>query len=185
MARTKAHALFTRRRTPVAVPARPRRPSETARLAAPRRPPGTPVPTLAPASWRGRPGRQGRRRLRAILAIATVAIAALGRAGCGAVGRGPGTVTLTVTPDFTFEPREVVVRPGDEAEIVLVNGDDRLPHELRSGGRLGPDLRLAPGERRQWRWTAPAEPGAIVFWCGMPGHRKNGMAGRIVIRATR
>ena len=124
------------------------------------------------------------RRARARAAVALLAAALFLGAGCGARPWGPRTLTVTMTPEFAFEPREVVVRPGETVRLVLVNADDRLPHEFRSGGRLGPDLRLAPGERRAWEWTAPQEPGAIVFWCGMPGHRKNGMVGRIVIRAS-
>ncbi|HEY8415585.1 MAG TPA: cupredoxin domain-containing protein [Thermaerobacter sp.] len=103
-------------------------------------------------------------------------------AGCLPGAGGPRTVTIEMLPDFRYEPREVVVRPGETVRLVLRNRDDRLPHEFRSAQRVTPDLRVAPGQAHELRWTAPAEPVAIAFWCGMPGHRKNGMAGRIVVR---
>ncbi|ADU51760.1 blue (type 1) copper domain protein [Thermaerobacter marianensis DSM 12885] len=137
-----------------------------------------PVPA-APTRMAPAPRRRSACRLAAVLAAASLLAA-----GCTPRSWGPRTLTVAMTPDFAFQPRELAVKPGETVRIVLINRDDRLPHELRSGGRLGPDLRLAPGERREWQWTAPAEPGAIVFWCGMPGHRKNGMAGRVVVRAS-
>ncbi|HEY8488759.1 cupredoxin domain-containing protein [Thermaerobacter litoralis] len=105
--------------------------------------------------------------------------------GCGARPWGPRTLTLTLTPDFTIEPREVVVRPGETVRLVVVNTDPRLPHQVRSAGKLGPDLEVPPGQRQVVEWTAPAEPGAFPIWCGMPGHRKNGMVARVVIRPGR
>lgn len=127
---------------------------------------------------RGASGRS--RRWAALLPALGLVLISLG--GCLPRSIGPRTITIEMTPDFAYQPREVVVRPGETVRFVVINRDDRLPHEVRSNQRLGPDLRLEPGQTHEFRWTAPPEPKAIVFWCGMPGHRKNGMAGRVVVR---
>ncbi|EKP95465.1 putative copper-binding protein [Thermaerobacter subterraneus DSM 13965] len=128
------------------------------------------------------PGVWALRHLAPALGILVVALLA---AGCGARPWGPRTITLTLTPEFTMEPREVVVRPGETVRLVVVNADTRLPHQVRSAAKLGPDLELEPGQRQVLDWKAPAEPGAFPIWCGMPGHRKNGMVARVVIRGER
>jgi len=125
-------------------------------------------------------GARGRPSLALAVLAAGMLLALLG--GCIPRAIGPRAVTIELMPDFRYEPREVVVRPGETVRLVLRNRDDRLPHEFRSAQRVAPDIRVEPGQAHELRWTAPPEPGAIAFWCGMPGHRKNGMAGRIVIR---
>ncbi|HEY8552801.1 MAG TPA: cupredoxin domain-containing protein [Thermaerobacter sp.] len=126
---------------------------------------------------RHRPLAPARRGLAALAAILVLLAA-----GCGRPW-GPRSLTLTLTPEFRIEPPEIVVRPGETVRLEVVNADPRLPHRLQSAGKLGPDLELPPGQRRLVEWTAPAAPGAFPIWCGMPGHRKNGMVARVVIRA--
>lgn len=112
------------------------------------------------------------------LAVALLAMSCGGEAEAPAGNETPptdGSVTFEVSiGDNFFEPKEFTVRPGQTVTFNLTNNGAAI-HNMHIAGPDGrydtdddavsdPEM-LNPGETATLEWTAPDEPGDIVFRC--------------------
>ena len=108
---------------------------------------------------------------------------AANQTGGGHEGASPAApdarhVTVTARP-FAFEPKEIIVRAGEDIAIVLHSEDglhDFTVDELDAhvaAGRGGTSVGGLRAER----------PGRYAFYCSVQGHREAGMDGILVVEA--
>ncbi|MGH2404581.1 MAG: plastocyanin/azurin family copper-binding protein, partial [bacterium] len=81
-----------------------------------------------------------------------------------------------------WKPSTVVVQPGQRVRFRVANNGS-IDHDLASDLAGMRETRLIPpGSELMAEWTAPSRPGPYEFWCAVPGHRKAGMTGTIVVK---
>lgn len=80
--------------------------------------------------------------------------------GGGTAGGGGGT--RVVASDFSFDPTEVKLKPGEKAELTFVN-EDSTTHSFTSDD-LGVDVKAEGGTSASISLTAP-ESGTAEFHC--------------------
>jgi plastocyanin len=113
------------------------------------------------------------------LAVALLAMACGGEAEAPSGGETPSDGAQSITLDISqgdnfFEPNDFVVSPGQTVTFNITN-DGQAIHNMRIAGPDGeydtdddavsdPDI-VNPGETAVVTWTAPDEPGDIVFRC--------------------
>jgi len=93
-----------------------------------------------------------------------------------------GVKTFTVfATEFVFSPRNIQVNAGEMVRIEFVNAGNTL-HTF-TVNEIGLDTGLLnPGESKILEFTAPNRPGiTLSSYCRVPGHREQGMLGRIII----
>lgn len=113
-----------------------------------------------------------------------------------------GGAKATTTPkvdmvDFAFEPTDITVPAGQEITVTLSNGG-AVEHEfviMKFGQTIGDDFGDEDEENIYWEaevgagktdtvtFTAPTEPGEYQVVCGIEGHFKAGMAGKLIVVA--
>lgn len=78
---------------------------------------------------------------------------------------------------------DLIVRPGSVVRIILINGDGMV-HDL-----FIPDLDEKTdyvrkiGEQAEITFeTGDIQPGPYVYYCTLPGHRKAGQEGKLIVR---
>ena len=85
--------------------------------------------------------------------------------------------------EFYFDPRSVTV-PAGEVNFVIRNRG-RYPHGLAfDGGGISQGIRrVDPGQSKSLtvRFT---EPGEVIFYCPLKGHRERGQEGIAVVTST-
>ncbi len=101
--------------------------------------------------------------------------------GTAAEGGGGETVDVTAT-DFTFDPSDPTVKPGD-VTFDLTNDGDTL-HNIEIEGPSGeaelPED-IGPGEKGSV--TADLnEPGTYEFYCPVANHKDLGMVGEVTVK---
>ena len=93
-------------------------------------------------------------------------------------GGSPSELNVVMT-DFSFEPKQLNLTPGQRATIVLQNRGS-TDHTLTI-----PDLRVvsgnvAPGQTAKVEVAGPARVYKII--CAMPGHEEQGMVGELRVQ---
>ena len=101
--------------------------------------------------------------------------------GCGDDNGGPtrpkdGVLQITAST-FEFEPNDIAVYPGEPVTLKLVSSDVR--HTFTVEG-LDVDMEAAAGETVTTELTTSAER-TYTFYCTVPGHREQGMEGKLSI----
>ncbi len=90
----------------------------------------------------------------------------------------PGAREIEVSAkSFEFTPDEITVGAGEDVTIVLRSTD--ILHDLvvkREGHIVS-----AKAKKTKRGGLRIDEPGTYRFWCSIPGHRKAGMVGTIVV----
>ena len=128
-------------------------------------------------------------------AVATIVVGCLGlfAAGCGGGGGGGGAadeVTVKApagggTPSLTIDAHDVyftpkrVKAPAGKLEIHYVEQGSQQ-HTLVIDGAKGFKLTVGPGTKSD-SGTVDLAPGEYSFYCTIPGHRAQGMAGTITV----
>ena len=127
-------------------------------------------------------------------AVATIVVGclALFAAGCGGGGGGGGADSVTVkapagggTPSLTIEAHDVyltpklVKAPAGKLDIDYVE-EGSQQHTLEIDGAKGFKLSVGPGEKSD-SGTVDLAPGEYSYYCTIPGHRAQGMAGTITV----
>lgn len=86
-----------------------------------------------------------------------------------------GEIDGIVNPDL-------VVEPGADVRIILINGDG-MPHDL-----FLPDLNVKTGYVKSIGESTETafeignmQPGSYVYYCTLPGHRKAGQEGKLIV----
>ena len=86
-----------------------------------------------------------------------------------------GEIDGIVNPDL-------VVEPGADVRIILINGDG-MPHDL-----FLPDLNMKTGYVKSIGESTETafeignmQPGSYVYYCTLPGHRKAGQEGKLIV----
>lgn len=108
-----------------------------------------------------------------------LALAAL-LAGCGA-GGGVREIRIVATEN-RYAPAVVQARAGEKIKLVIENLG-REEHEFESEQIKFDELKIPPGKTRTVVVTMPARSGEYEFFCDAPGHRADGMTGKIVVTA--
>lgn len=106
--------------------------------------------------------------------------------GGGDASADARTVTVTAT-DFEFQPRRILVRPGEKLQVKLVNRGSN-PHNIEfelPSGEVELEKPVPPGQSKTLTFTAPQEPGVYVLYCPVAQHRARGMEGRLVVEQRR
>jgi len=126
---------------------------------------------------------------RTAVAIAGVGVLSLLAAGCGGGGRsgsdsvtitapaGGGTPTLTIDAHDVFFTPKTVKAPAGKLKIVYEEKGSQQ-HTLEIDGATGFKLTVSPGHK-QATGTVTLSAGDHAFFCTIPGHRAQGMAGTI------
>ncbi|MDQ3951895.1 MAG: cupredoxin domain-containing protein [Actinomycetota bacterium] len=106
---------------------------------------------------------------RRLVALLTVAL--LGAAACGdsddsdpAAGGGGAAASTTVrATDFAFDPTEIEVDPGGEAEVTFVNAGN-VTHSFTAED-LDVDVETESGQETTATFAAPDEDATVEFVC--------------------
>lgn len=129
-------------------------------------------------------------RARRVLQIGLVALAVLMAVGVAtilailprssAADHAEATVTLPTlaTANFAFDQTEIRVKVGERVALPLTNRDP-FAHSF-DVDEWGVHQLMLTGEPSIARFT-PTEPGTYTFYCGIPGHRQNGMTGTLIV----
>jgi len=127
-------------------------------------------------------GRSRRSHLAAgwLAAAAALAAALAGHSGLAAPAL-PAPVQVRAK-EFAFDPRELVLPPGELT--FQVKNDGAIEHNFAiedgAGKALGQIPIIAPGATETLRVTL--RPGRLAMVCTLPGHREAGMHGTITVR---
>jgi uncharacterized cupredoxin-like copper-binding protein len=125
-------------------------------------------------------------RRRARLRIAIVAPAAL--LALSAVvflaHSGPGAPLPVglIAKEFMFDPKDVVVGPGEIAFVVKNQGaiEHNLVLEVPGGKTVTQIAIIEPGQTT--KVTVSLSAGVYTLYCSLPGHREAGMAATLRVR---
>ena len=104
-------------------------------------------------------------RLTALLAVALLSAAACGDSSDdgGSDDGGSAAATTVRATDFAFEPTEIEVGPGEEAEVAFVNAGN-VTHSFTAED-LDVDVEAESGQETTATFTAPDEDTTIEFVC--------------------
>lgn len=135
---------------------------------------------------RGRPtwSRNGRSGLvtagvvAALVGASATSVLAGASAGGGRVASSPTMTGLVTAEDTRFTGPSVSVKNGDVIGLFVVNKDS-TGHAFDVDS-LGIHVQLAPNSTTAVT-VMPTGPGAIQFYCSVPGHRDAGMVGTISV----
>jgi len=135
---------------------------------------------------RGRPtwSRNGRSGLATIAVVAAVvgasatSVLAGSSAGGGRVASTPTVTGLITAEDTRFSGPSVSANTGDVLGLFVIN-KDTTGHSFDIDS-LGIHVQLAPNSTTAVAVT-PTGPGAVEFYCSVPGHREAGMVGTIAV----
>ena len=78
---------------------------------------------------------------------------------------------------FEFLPSEIKVKKGDKVKLIITSVD--VPHTFTLVA-YNIDEELKVGEDKVIEFTADKE-GTFTFTCEMPGHKTNGMTGKLTV----
>lgn len=136
------------------------------------------------------------RRGRLAILLSAVLVVGLLAAGCGGKqapqgtpggGAGGGT-TLTAT-EFSFEPKEIRVKAGQEVTLTLKNAGTQA-HDLvienisaEVNGQQQNEVRteLVQAGSQASVTFKPLQPGTYTIYCSVPGHREAGMEAKLIV----
>jgi uncharacterized cupredoxin-like copper-binding protein len=114
------------------------------------------------------------------LAIVALAVALLGavpdRGPAAPASSGPSIDVMGTS--FSFAPRKITLRAGEQVTIVLHSTDVFHDFVVQGVGRVV----SAKGGKTRRGSLMLAKPGKYKFWCSVRGHRGAGMAGTITVR---
>ena len=85
--------------------------------------------------------------------------------------------------EFSFLPNEITVRKGEEVTVVFKNVG-RIAHNLgidEFGVRTDTILPFRNFGKTAAITFTPTTTGTFPFWCAVPGHRKAGMEGKLIV----
>lgn len=88
------------------------------------------------------------------------------------------TIEVTAT-EYEFSPDEFEAKTGQTIEVKLVN-EGNIAHSYDIKKFDIASKKVSPGESTTVTFT-PEEPGKIQFVCDVPGHKKVGMKGTLVV----
>lgn len=77
--------------------------------------------------------------------------------------------------EFSFSPASISVKAGEKVKIIFKN-NGRAPHNLILEGLGIGTKTISGGQTDAVEFTAPSS-GTYNFFCSIPGHQANGMAG--------
>lgn len=108
------------------------------------------------------------------------------------------TVEIIAADDFTFDPAEVTVSPGEVITFRITN-DGQIPHDFTLGDEAAQDeheeemaemeemdhdepntVSLDAGETKELTWRF-SDVGTLIFGCHQPGHYAAGMLGHVTV----
>lgn len=139
--------------------------------------------------------------------IASALLAAFLLAACG-TNRAPESrqpdveIFVVMRDDFTYEPAEIEVRPGDVISFQVANagqarhefligtaeehqGHENQMQEEAEHGAHESELKgvsVEPGKEKTFKFTVPRDS-ELLFGCHEPGHYEKGMKGNIRYRS--
>jgi uncharacterized cupredoxin-like copper-binding protein len=90
-------------------------------------------------------------------------------------GRSAPPPVGLIAKEFSFDPKDITVRPGEVAFVVKNQGalEHNLVLEILGGKTVTQMVIIEPGETR--RVTASLPAGIYAIYCSLPGHRDAGM----------
>lgn len=109
-------------------------------------------------------------------------------ANLGAISQGASTVSLEGPPDVTlrleekntlFSTKEITVKSGNNVLVIVKNSDSSV-HTFTID-ELGVNVEN-PASKTSLAAFKADKAGTFVYYCAIPGHRENGMEGKIVIQ---
>lgn len=124
-----------------------------------------------------------------VLALALVPLTACSRR------QTPATVIDVVMTDYQYEPKEILIPPGQEITLNITN-KGAVEHEfviMKYGTTIGEsfgsededniywEIEVKSGETVSVTFTSPEQPGQYQFVCGILGHYTAGMAGTLQV----
>ncbi len=111
---------------------------------------------------------------------------------------GDRTVEIIAADDFTFDPAEVTVSPGEVITFRITNGG-QIPHDFTLGDEAAQDeheeemaemeemdhdepntVSLDAGETKELTWRF-GDDGTLIFGCHQSGHYAAGMLGHVTV----
>jgi plastocyanin len=111
-------------------------------------------------------------------AAATSVLAGSASAGGGRVTAAPTMTGLITAQNTTFLEASLSVKNGEVLGVFVIN-KDATGHAFDIDS-LGIHVQLAPNSTTAIAVT-PTGPGALEFYCSIPGHREAGMVGTIAV----
>jgi len=93
---------------------------------------------------------------------------------------GSDSVRKIVAKEFAFEPKQVTVEAGQTVTIHLEN-EGVLAHNL-SIEQVGVRTETIQANGSDRVTFTPETPGEYLIHCAVPGHKEQGMTGRLVVR---
>jgi plastocyanin len=89
----------------------------------------------------------------------------------------PGAREIAITArNFRFDPSEIRVRAGEPVTIVLTSEGSLHDFTLGDGAHVSADA----GKTARGGLKVDA-PGTHTFYCTVPGHRSQGMEGKLIV----
>src|SRR4051794_2240465 len=79
---------------------------------------------------------------------------------------------------FAFDPKEITVKAGEDATIVLKSTD--IEHDFTVDD-LHIHVHTGPGKSTKGA-IKPDKPGRYEFYCSIPGHKSAGMVGTLIVQ---
>ena len=89
----------------------------------------------------------------------------------------PAGFTLVKGYNFGFNPNTIMVKQGDSVKLRLVSDDS--PHTFTID-ELNVDQQFTFGKDADAVFTADKK-GTFQFYCAVPGHKKSGMIGTLIV----
>ena len=106
-------------------------------------------------------------------------VLALSLMGSQALAADIRTIEVTAE-EFAFKPATVQVDPGETIRLKLVNKGN-MSHNLHLREQDKKTDTIQAGKSDTVEVTAPRD-GELGFFCAIPGHKKAGMKGKIVVQ---
>lgn len=115
-----------------------------------------------------------------------LALAAATGTGCGGDESGPVAGTRVSMDEYSFDPKDLVVRRGEEITVSNAGAIahnlkiEKGPDPLKKSTELAGTPTFLPKETRKLKVDLP--PGRYAMVCTVSGHRGLGMTGSITVR---
>lgn len=81
--------------------------------------------------------------------------------------------------EFSFNPSSIDLQAGEKVKIIFKNVG-KAPHNLVIEGMGISTKTIGPGKSDSIEFTV-SNSGTYIFFCSIPGHRKAGMEGRLIV----